>query len=136
MDLEKIWSKSKHKRKGRPFTAIKVWLVVGTVLTCIFGGPFSILFSFGSAGIAIGYILGIIVSVTTCVLTYHRINTANSQKDIVPFAVCALLFCSLIGGILLLVVKDSQWIDTSEKPHLPLEGGEKESDGNEEWRFR
>ena len=42
------------------------------------------------------------------------------------------LFCSLIGGILLLLVKDSQWIDTSEKPHLPLEGAAMESDGNEE----
>lgn len=46
------------------------------------------------------------------------------------------LFCSLISDILLLVVKDSQWIDTSEKPHLPLGGGAKESEGNEEWRFR
>lgn len=90
------------------------------------------LFSFGPAGITTGYILGIIASVATCLLTYHRINTANSQKDIVPFAVCALLFCSLIGGILLLLVKDSQWIDTSEKPPLPLEGAAMESDGNEE----
>lgn len=136
MNWENIWSKSKHKRKGSPFTAIKVWLVVGTVLTCIIGGPFSILFAFGPVGITVGYILGIIASITTCVLAYHRIDTANSQKDIVPFAVCALLFCSLIGGILMLVVKDSQWVDTSEKPPLPLDSDLAESDGDEEWRFR
>lgn len=107
----KIWRKSANKRNGKPFKAIKVWLVIGASLSPIVAvGATSGLVGYLTA---VGFFVTLALSVTTCVLTWHAINAVEEKREIIPFAVCALIFCSLIAGILLLAVDEAEWRKTS-----------------------
>lgn len=66
-------------------TAAKVFIIIGMVigfwmiLPLIFGG-----------------------------LAISKINSATQKEELVGFGVCALLFCSMIGGILMLCIPESE----------------------------
>lgn len=106
-----IWRKSINKRNVKPFKAIKVWLVIGAALSpvVVVGA------TAGLEGylIATAFFITLALSVATCVLAWHAINAVERKSEVVPFAVCALIFCSLIAGILMLAVDESKWAETS-----------------------
>lgn len=66
-------------------TAAKVFIIIGMVigfwmiLPLIFGG-----------------------------LALSKINSATQKEELVGFGVCALLFCSMVGGILMLCIPESE----------------------------
>ena len=66
-------------------TAAKVFIIIGMVigfwmiLPLIFGG-----------------------------LAISKINSATQKEELVGFGVCALLFCSMVGGILMLCIPESE----------------------------
>ena len=115
----KIWIKSNRKRKGSPYTAFKVLLWVGAILSpIIFGASFG-----GSSPIgAIAFLVELAISIPVAILTHHAINAAESRSDIIPLAILAIVFCSRIAGGLILAAKEDKW--------------EVEKDPNDDsWRF-
>lgn len=58
--------------------------------------------------IILGMILGAIFIVPLIVgfLALKRLDTSTTTKELLPISICVLIFCSLIGGILMLNLTD------------------------------
>lgn len=69
-------------------TAAKVFIILGSI--------------FGAILLFIPTIIGIIA--------YKRLGTAKTRDDLVAISVVTLLFCSLIGGIIMLTINDEDLV--------------------------
>jgi len=109
-------------------TAAKVFLIIGivgaamTILVCILGmtgvssiiknviesvdaqsgammeGMLNIFYVSGIISGALGLLFGI--------LALKKLGTATMKSELIPMGVCSLLFCNLLGGLFMLLVKD------------------------------
>lgn len=109
----KIWSKSRHRRNMKPFKAIKGWMLAGAILTpIVVAGS---MMGYEGYLIATAFFVSVALSAVTCVLTWHKINTAAYRGEVIPFAVCAVLFCAFAAGIYMLTLDEKLWLDTAER---------------------
>ncbi|WP_406618125.1 hypothetical protein ACJA27_00935 [Mycoplasmopsis lipophila] len=78
----------------------KIFIIIGMVLLC-----------------------WLIIPVIVGILALQTINKAKSRKDLTSMGIITLLFCSLVGGILMLCVNDDEFIPTVEtqKPEFEEE---------------
>ncbi|MGP1451405.1 MAG: hypothetical protein ACTTJO_01370 [Metamycoplasmataceae bacterium] len=78
----------------------KIFIIIGMVLLC-----------------------WLIIPVIVGILALQTINKAESRKDLTSMGIITLLFCSLVGGILMLCVNDDEFIPTVEtqKPEFEEE---------------
>jgi len=102
-------------------TAAKVFLIISMVAGGI-GFLFGIvaltnptlaksLADFGLTGV--NFIVQGILSLTFGSIALYKLGKACTQRELVPWGVCALLFCSLLSGIFLLLVKDEELAPTT-----------------------
>ena len=62
--------------------------------------------------IILGMILGAILIFPTIVgaITLNRLNQAKKKEDITGVAICTLIFCSVIAGILMLCMTEDDFV--------------------------
>ena len=103
-----------HLRKKK-YTTIKVWLIIGCILTPLVVAG-SIIGSPDTMNPAVGYIALALYALTIplCIWALKRCRKATSRNDLITPGVVSLLFVSLIGGILLLATKDSDFEGTAQ----------------------
>lgn len=49
----------------------------------------------------------VIIPLIVGILALNRLKTASTKDDLIGVGICTLLFCSVIGGILLLCMTDN-----------------------------
>lgn len=109
---EVIIKEEKKRRLNKDkFTSIKIWLIVGCVLSplALGGSMLNTLGAFSYLAL-IWYALNI----PLCVITIRKLKEARSRDDFSTLAVINLVFVSFIGGILMLTIKDVDFVEFDE----------------------
>lgn len=65
------------------------------------------LFTFAMVGISVIYAFAIASVEIVGAIALKKLNTATNKDQLVGIGVCTLIFCSLIGGILMLCLTDA-----------------------------
>ena len=108
----------KHLEKGR-YKAIKVWMIIGCVLTPMFAGGSYLNNQYKPE--ALLFLLLYLVTIPLCVLALNKCKKAQSQSELIAFGVVCALFVSFIGGILMVSSGDKFFVADRPKTKEELE---------------
>ncbi len=93
-------------KKG-PFTLATVFLILGAAFTPLVS--FINLYNLFKSGIALIALLGYLVTIPLCVVTILKMKTAERRDQLILWGVLSIFFVSLLGGIFVLVIKESDF---------------------------
>lgn len=106
------------QRSGGPsYKAIKVWTILGIILTPLSIGG-TILYATNYSRASLFALLIYLITIPVGIWVLHRVKYAPSKDETTRAGVVSLLFVSIIGGILILCTKESQF-PFFEKPVEP-----------------
>lgn len=93
------------KKRENKFEVIKIFIILGTILTPV---------SIGVSMIKVTpyFYIGLIyylVTIPLGALTIKKLYAAKSKNDVIIYGILCMLFCSFIGGILILCLSDNSF---------------------------
>lgn len=110
-------------------TASKVFIIISLVLgaICIFLGlaerflsslasTYEEIMLLTTSGVKL-MIFGT-VSLIVSIIALNKLSSATTHSQLVGISVCTILFCSLLGGIFMLLIKDEE-LKCNTKPEPP-----------------
>ncbi len=98
---------TKHVIDRRRFTQIKIWLIVGCVISPLLLAGLNL--GDGTNYSAYYFLLLYVITIPLCVVTILKTKRATSKEEITGYGIASLLFVSLLGGILILTTNDSHF---------------------------
>ena len=114
----------KRIRQGK-YSSIKVWEIIGCILSPLFlGGSF--VAAYGAYSLLC--LLYYAVTIPICCSSLSKIKKSKGKDQTISSGVLSLLFVSLIGGILILTIKDSDYETYTYKKQVAKESYDEQTE--------
>lgn len=105
------------QRRNVVKTASKVFIIISIVYSVIaFIGGF-VLAGISSYGAIM--IVWALISLTTSLFALEMLSKARSHKELVTIGVLTMIFCSFLGGLFMLLIKDEELNQTMNRKVIP-----------------
>ena len=108
--INSVTIEEKLDRSQGTLTAARVLLILNLVFASISAFTF-IIASFFTYGLALVYLLFLLLPIIFNAISLHKIKTANKARDLMAMAICDIIFSGILGivaGILMLTCKNKK----------------------------
>ena len=100
--------------KENKYNVIRIWMIIGTVLTPLVLG--SSMIGLGPYSVICLAFYGI--TIPLCVYVLRILKSARSRNDLIEWGILSLFLISIVGGILILILKDEDFEILTEELKL------------------
>ena len=91
--------------KENKYNVIRIWMIIGTVLTPLVLG--SSMIGLGPYSVICLAFYGI--TIPLCIYVLRILKSARSRNDLIEWGILSLFLISIVGGILILILKDEDF---------------------------
>ena len=100
--------------KENKYNVIRIWMIIGTVLTPLVLGSSMI----GLGPYSVIWLAFYGITIPLCVYVLRILKSARSRNDLIEWGILSLFLISIVGGILILILKDEDFEILTEELKL------------------